>query len=86
MAQLVKVLTLGFGSDHDLTVRKFELCIGLCANGAEPAQDSAPSFSAPLLLTLYLSQNKYKSIKKKLSDREGEVGVRESNYKGQRPT
>ena len=62
MVQLVKHLTLGFGSGHDLTVRKFESCVGLC--NAEHAWDS---LSLSLLLSLFLphshcfclSQNKY---------------------------
>ena len=40
MAQLVKHPVLGFGSGHDLTVREFEPCVGLCADSAEPAWDS----------------------------------------------
>ena len=31
MAQLVKPVTLGFGSGHDLTVHEFGPHIGLCA-------------------------------------------------------
>ena len=37
VAQLVKRPTLYFGSGHDLTVRKFESRLGLCADSAEPA-------------------------------------------------
>ena len=63
MAQLVKHLTLDFGSGHDLTVHEFESGIGLCADRAEPAWDS---LSLPLTLCssptcslfLSLSQNK----------------------------
>ena len=62
MAQSVKRLNLGFGLDHDLTIREFELHVGLCA---EPAWDSlSSSLSAPRLLacalslSLSLSQNK----------------------------
>ena len=36
MAQLVKHLTLDFGSGHDLTVHEFRPCVGLCANSSEP--------------------------------------------------
>ena len=50
MAQSVKHPTLGFCLGHDLTVREFELCIGLCADNMEPAWDSlSPSLSAPPL-------------------------------------
>ena len=62
VAQSVKRLTLDFSSRHDLTVPEFEPCIRLCADSMEPAWDSlSPSFSAPLLLVLFLSlsQNKY---------------------------
>ena len=60
MAQLVKCLTLGFSSGHDLRVRGFEPCEGLCADSTEPAWDSlSPSISAPPLFFLSLSQNKY---------------------------
>ena len=34
VAQSVKRPTLGFGSGHDLTVREFEPCIGLCADSS----------------------------------------------------
>ena len=37
VAQLVKWLTLDFGSGHDLTVGGLEPQIGLCAAGAKPA-------------------------------------------------
>ena len=37
VVQLVKQLTLGFGSGHDLTVDGFEPQIGLCADSVEPA-------------------------------------------------
>ena len=36
VAQSVKYLTLGFSSDHDLTVREMELCIRLCTDSAGP--------------------------------------------------
>ena len=55
MAQLVKHLTLDFSSDHDLMVREFEPCIGLCVDIVEPAWDSlTPSLSAPPLHSLFL--------------------------------
>ena len=47
LAQLVKHLTLDFGSGHDLTVRESEPHIGLCADSRDPAGDSlSPSLSA----------------------------------------
>ena len=46
MAQSVKRPTLDLGSGHDLTVREFELHVGLCAGSAEPAWDSL-SLSLP---------------------------------------
>ena len=67
MAQLVKGWTLDFGSSHNLTVHGIEPRIGLYADSVEPVWDSLslpllslslpPSLSAPLLLTLSLSQN-----------------------------
>ena len=61
MAQLAKILTLDFGSGHDLMFCEIESHIRLCMDGMEPAWDSlSPSFSAPPLfsLSLSLSQNK----------------------------
>ena len=61
MAQSVELLTLDFGSGHDLTSCELESRIQLCADSAEPAWDSlSPSlFVLPLLrLALSLSQNK----------------------------
>ena len=55
MAQLVKHLTLDFGSGHDLTVREIETRLWLCTDSTEPAWDS---LSAPPLLVLSLSQNR----------------------------
>ena len=49
-----------FGTGHDLTVRGFKPGIRLCptAQSLEPASDSvSPSFSAPPLLVLCLSQS-----------------------------
>lgn len=39
------------GSGHELTVRGTEPCVGLCADGAEPAGD-ALSLSLPYSLSL----------------------------------
>ena len=51
MAQLVKCLTLGFDSGHDLTVRGFKPCIGPCADNMDPAWDSvSPPLPDPPLL------------------------------------
>ena len=51
VAQSVKLLTLDFGSDRDLTVRGIEPRVGLCAESArtraEPAWDSLSPPSAP---------------------------------------
>ena len=56
--QSVEHLTLAFGSGHDLTVHEFQPCIRLRADNVEPVWDLCPSFSAPPLLTLYLSLSK----------------------------
>ena len=48
VAQSVEWPTLDFGSGHDLTVRGFEPCLGLCTMSTEPASD-------PLSLSLSLS-------------------------------
>ena len=55
MAQSVKCPTLDLGSGHDLMVREFELCVGLCADSVEPAGDS---LSLPLPRALFLSLSK----------------------------
>ena len=58
VAQSVKRPTLGFGPGHDLTACEFEPCIGLGADGAEPAWDSLSlllSLPLPCLLSLSLS-------------------------------
>ena len=48
MAQLVKLLTLDFGSGHGLAVREIKPHVGLCALSIEPVWDSlSPSLSAP---------------------------------------
>ena len=47
---MVEHPTLDFGSGHDLKVCGFEPCIGLCADGMEPAWDPlSPSPFAPHL-------------------------------------
>ena len=50
--QLVKHLTLDFGSGHDQMVGEFQPGIGLCADSAEPAWDSLslPGSALPLLV------------------------------------
>ena len=61
VVQLVKRLTLDFGSGHDLIVREIEPCIQLCADGVEPVWDSVSlPLSLPLLCSEVhaLSQNK----------------------------
>ena len=51
MAQLVKWLTLDFGSGHDLMTFEMEPRIGLCCDSMESAWDSlSPSLSVPSLL------------------------------------
>ena len=53
MAQSVKLPTLGFGLDCDLTVWEFKPHIGLCADSAEPASDAlSPCLSLSLSLAL----------------------------------
>ena len=53
MAQSAEHLTLDFVSGHDLMVCEFEACIGLCADGADPAWSSLSlSLSVPPLLVL----------------------------------
>ena len=54
LTDLVKCLTLGFSSGHDLTVHETESHVRLCADGVEPAWDSLSlllSLSAPPLLS-----------------------------------
>ena len=66
----VKRPTLDLGSGHDLTVCGFQLHVGLCADGAEPAWDSQPCPSLSLCpspacaLSLALKINKLKKILK----------------------
>ena len=58
MAQSVKHPALDFGSGHDLAVRESEPCIGLRADGTEPARDSlvsSPSSPPRLVHTRALS-------------------------------
>ena len=54
VAPLVKGLTLGFSSGHNLTVHEFECHVRLCADGAEPAWDSLvlSPLSVPLSTSL----------------------------------
>ena len=57
MAQLVKHLTLSFGSGHDLRVHEIKPCVGLCADSEDPAWDSlSRSLCAFLALSLSLSK------------------------------
>ena len=56
MAQLAKRPALDLSSGHDLPVGEFEPCIGLCAQGLEPAWDSL-SLPLPRLLSLSLKIN-----------------------------
>ena len=64
MAQLIKPLTLGLGSGHDLMVRGFQPDVSLHADSTEPVWVLSlfPSLSAlPLCspsLSLFLSPNK----------------------------
>ena len=52
VAQLVKQMTLGFGSGHGLTIHEIEPPLGFV-----PAWNSlSPSFSVPPLLLLSLSK------------------------------
>ena len=69
VAQLVKYLTLDFGSGHDLTVMKLSPLFGLLADNMDPAWDSLSlCFAPPLLMCFfffYLDKNKKKFKKKK---------------------
>ena len=61
VAQLLKCLTLGFGSGHDLMVRGFEPHVRLHADSPEPAVRNllgilSLSFSLPLPYLLCLSK------------------------------
>ena len=66
MAQLVKGLTLDFGSGHDLVVHEFEPLIRFCADSAEPAWGSLslPLSLPPPMLSLSLSLSLSKISKK----------------------
>ena len=59
--QVVKCLSLDFGSGHDLTVHEFEPHVRLCADRVEPAWDSL-SQTLPCSCALSLSL-KIKKIK-----------------------
>ena len=50
VAQLVKPLTLDFGSGHDLRVHEFKPCLRLCADRVETVWDSLCIY--PLLMCL----------------------------------
>ena len=52
VAHLVELLTLDFGSGHDVMVRGIEPHVGLCTDSVEPAWDSL-SLSLSLSLTLH---------------------------------
>ena len=57
VSQSVKHLMHDFGSGHDVTVREFELHVGLPDDGVEPAWDSlSPSLSAPPPLSLKINK------------------------------
>ena len=56
VAQSVKHLILDFGSGHDLMVREFKPCIGLCTDGVEPAWDSLSHLSASTPLVCVFSK------------------------------
>ena len=61
VAQLVKLLTLGFSSGHDLTICKMEPHIRLCMDSPEPAWDIFflfLSFSLSLSLRTNISKKK----------------------------
>ena len=70
MAQLVKRLTLDFGSGDDLVVHEFEPHVGLWADSVEAAWDSVSlplSLPLPSLCALSLSLSLSKiNIKKKI--------------------
>ena len=56
VAQSVRHPIFDLGSGHDLTVREFKPCVGLCTDSVEPAWDSlSPFLSAPCLLPSCLS-------------------------------
>ena len=57
VAQSVKHPTLDFDSGHEFTVREFKPCLGLHADGAEPAGwDSLSPLSAPSALSVTQNQ------------------------------
>ena len=57
VAQLLKHLTLNFGSGHDLTIHEIKPHVKLCASSVEPAWDSLSLSALPCLHVLFLSQN-----------------------------
>ena len=58
VAQLVKGLTLGFSSDHDVMVRGIEPGIRLYADSVEPAGDSLTLSLCPSPASLSFKINK----------------------------
>ena len=61
VTQLVRYMTLDFGSGHGFMVCEFKPHVGLCTDSMEPAWDSlSPSHSAPppLMRAFVVSQNK----------------------------
>ena len=68
VAQLVKHLPLNLGSGLDLTVCEFKPCIGLCADGTEPAWDSLSLSLSPLMLSISLSLSLSLSFSLSLSE------------------
>ena len=54
MAQSIKLLTLGFGSGHDLMVREFEPCLGAFM-GFSPSLSAPPPLEHALLHERVLS-------------------------------
>ena len=52
MVQLVKHLTLDFGSGHDLRVRGFKPCVRICADSVEPSWNSLSLSLCPSLLKI----------------------------------
>ena len=65
MVQLLKRLTLDFGSGHYLMVLEFEPRFGVCADSVDPAWGSwSPSLSPPTLLMIIFSLSLSLSLKK----------------------
>ena len=62
-SSVVQHLTLDFCSGHDITVRKFKTCMGLCTDSEEPAWDSLSPLSLPLSSSCSLSLSLSKTNK-----------------------